>query len=43
MKQSPYFGKQIALDLKTITDISFGASGKDYVVDMDLKNIHLVR
>ncbi len=43
MKQSPYFGKQIALDLKTITDISFGASGKDYLVDMDLKNIHLVR
>ncbi len=43
IKQSTKFGKQIPLDLKTIRVISFCAAGKDYPIDLDLKNIHLVK
>ena len=44
-KQSPYYGKQIPLDLKTIKAISYTASttGTGYDIDLDLKNIHLVK
>ena len=42
-KQNPYYGKQIALDLKTIKGISFTASGKDMDIDLSIKNIHLVK
>ena len=43
LKQNQYYGKQIPLDLKTIKVISFSASGKDYDIDFDLRNIHLVK
>ena len=43
IKQSPYFGQKIALDLKTIKSISYTATGKDMDIDLSIKNIHLVK
>ncbi len=43
MKQSPFYGKQIALDLNTIRTISYTASGKDMDIDLSIRNIHLVK
>jgi imidazolonepropionase-like amidohydrolase len=43
LKQSPYYGKAIPLDLKTIQVVSFTATGKDYDINLDIKNIQLVK
>lgn len=40
LEQSPYFGKKISLDLKTITSICFEAT-EQMNVNLDIKNIRL--
>jgi hypothetical protein len=42
-KQSPYYGKKLQLDLKTIKMFCFSATGKAYTIDLDIKNIHFVK
>lgn len=42
-KQSPYFGTKMDLDLKTIKMFCISATGKAYPIDLDIKNIHLVK
>lgn len=43
LAQSPYFGKKVPFDPKTILMIAFSATAKEYPIDIDLKNIHLVK
>ena len=43
LKQSAYFGKQVGFDPTTIKAIIFLAGYKNYDVDFDIKNIHLVK
>jgi len=40
-KQNPWYGKKKDLDLKTISAIRFEASLKDYIIDLQVKNIRL--
>lgn len=42
-KQSPFFGTKIDLNLKTIKMFCVSATGKAYPIDLDIKNIHLVK
>jgi len=43
MKQNTYYGKQIALDLKTIEAINFDMSYKEADIDLEIKNVHLIK